>query len=231
MEYGKKMGKMLAMAVLAAGVATAGAQGGASGAVAVQDGPGMGQGMGQGMGPGPFFRHQFVMRRPPMEQAFGSMGVARFWHDPAIISQLKITDEQQKSMDDILQQHRESLVDLDASLEKAELKMRPMLQADQPNESAIEGQIDAIAQARANLEKANARFLLAIRAKLTPEQWKGLRQMREERMERFRDGGHRRMILRKQGPPPPGAPQGAPDGGPDVAPGSGPGSGPGGFME
>ena len=217
MEYGKKMGRILAMAVLAAGVAAAGAQGGTP--PTGQDGP--------GMGPGPFFRHQFMMRRAPMEQAFGPMGVGRFWHDPGIISQLKITDEQQKSMDEILLQHRETLIDLDASLQKAELKLGPMLQADQPNESEIEGQIDAIAQARANLEKANARFLLAIRAKLTPEQWTALRQIREQRMERFRDGGRRRMMLHKQGPGPQGAPQGAPDGGS----GSGPGNGPGGFME
>ncbi len=207
-EYGKMVWRMLAVAVLAAGVA-AGAQDAA---------PPMG-----GPGGAPVFQRGFGFRRPPMEQAFGPMGVGRFWHDPAVISQLKITDEQQKSMDDILQQHRESLVDLDASLQKAELKMGPMLQADQPNESEIEGQIDAIAQARANLEKANARFLLAIRAKLTPEQWTALRQIREQRMRQFRDGGHRRAITRKHGPPPPGAPQGAPDGGA--------GNGPGGFME
>jgi periplasmic protein CpxP/Spy len=219
MGYGK-MGKMLAAAVLAAGVAAAGAQGGAP---AVQDGPGMGQGQGAGMGAGPFFRHQFVNRRPPMERAFGAMGVARFWHDPAVVSQLKITDEQQKSMDEILQEHRESLIDLDAGLQKAELKMGPMLQADQPNESEIEGQIDAIAQARANLEKANARFLLAIRAKLTPEQWKGLRQLRQQRMERFQNGGRRRMMNHRNGPAPQGAPQGGPDGGPGSAPGNGPG--------
>jgi periplasmic protein CpxP/Spy len=228
MGYGK-MGKMLAAAVLAVGVAV-GAQGGAQ-AVA-QDGPGMGQGPGRGAGP--FFRQQFGSRRPPMERAFGAMGVARFWHDPAVVNQLKITDEQQKSMDEILQEHRESLIDLDAGLQKAELKLGPMLKADQPNESEIEGQIDSIAQARANLEKANARFLLAIRAKLTPEQWKGLQQLREQRMDRFRDGGRRRMMTRRQGPGPQGAaPQGAPaDGGPDggpggAAPGSAPGNGPG----
>lgn len=216
MRYGKKIWKMLAVAVLAAGVA-AGAQ---------DAPPPGGPGMGPGQDRGPVFRHGFGFRRPPMEEAFGAMGVGRFWRDPAMVSRLKITDEQQKSMDTILLQHRETLVDLHASLEKAELKLGPMLQADQPNESQIEGQIDAIAQARANLEKANARFLLAIRAKLTPEQWKGLQQIRAERMEQFRKGMgmHRRVIIRRQGPPPQGAPNG---GGQD----GGPGNGPGGFME
>ena len=44
--------------------------------------------------------------------------------------------------------------------------MEPLMRADQPNETAILAQIDKIAQARAELEKANARFLLAIRGKL-----------------------------------------------------------------
>jgi len=46
------------------------------------------------------------------------------------------------------------------------------MREDQPNEAAILAQIDKVAQARAELEKANAAFLLAIRARLTPEQWK-----------------------------------------------------------
>ena len=41
--------------------------------------------------------------------------------------------------------------------------MEPLMSADEPNDAAILAQIDKVAQARAELEKANARFLLAIR--------------------------------------------------------------------
>jgi hypothetical protein len=71
-------------------------------------------------------------------------------------------------------------VDLKGSLEKADIDLEPMMRDDQPNEAKILSQIDKVAQARAELEKANARFLLAIRAKLTPEQWKQLRALRGE---------------------------------------------------
>ena len=50
--------------------------------------------------------------------------------------------------------------------------MEPLVKDDQPNEASILAQIDKVAQARAELEKANARYLLALRSKLTPEQWK-----------------------------------------------------------
>ncbi len=42
------------------------------------------------------------------------------------------------------------------------------------DEAQVLGQIDRIAQARAELEKANARMLLAFRGVLTLEQWKKL---------------------------------------------------------
>ena len=41
--------------------------------------------------------------------------------------------------------------------------MGPLMKADTPNRSAIEAQIDKVVQARADLEKANARFLLDVR--------------------------------------------------------------------
>jgi hypothetical protein len=82
-------------------------------------------------------------------------------------------------MDDILLSHREKLIDLRASLEKAELSLEPLMKEDQSNEAQILAGIDKVAQARAELEKANARFLLAIRGKLTPEQWKQLQADRE----------------------------------------------------
>jgi Spy/CpxP family protein refolding chaperone len=105
----------------------------------------------------------------------------RWWNNPAVADRLKLTDTQRKAMDDTLQQHRETLVDLRGSLEKSELELEPMMKQDQPNESQILAQIDKVAQARAELEKANARFLLAIRSKLTPEQWK---QMEADRASR-----------------------------------------------
>jgi len=172
-----------------------------SGAVGAQaqDGPGFGE------------------HRPPMERALGPRGDhGHWWNNPQMVEKLKLTDEQRKAMDAILLEHREKLVDLHASLDKAELQMEPLMRNDQPNEGQILAQIDKIAQARADLEKANARFLLAIRGKLTPEQWKTLQTERENRMERrgWDHGDHGRGGVNHErngmhdAPPPPGGPQG-----------------------
>ena len=184
-----------------------------------------GSALAQGPGGGPGAGPGFGEHRPPMEKAFGAQGGhGRWWNNPKIVERLKLTDAQRKSFDEILLAHREKLVDLRGSLEKAELELEPLMGDDQPNETRIVVQIDKVAQARAELEKANARFLLAIRSQLTPEQWKKVQEFRANRgLERSgwgRDGqgqggwkpggqGPGGQYQRQAPTPPAAAPQGA----------------------
>jgi Spy/CpxP family protein refolding chaperone len=180
-------------------------------------------------GPGPGMG--FGDHRPPFERAMTAAGEhGRWWNNPKVAERLKLTDAQRKAMDDTLLQHRETLVDLRGALEKSELELEPMMKEDQPNESQILAQIDKVAQARAELEKANARFLLAIRSKLTPEQWKQLQADRAARQAAREQGGPGRGnwhpgARQREGmppasgdgqgaPPPPGGPQSMMDEGP-----------------
>ena len=185
-----------------------------AGLTAAAQGPGEGmeRGIGPGM-PGP----GFGMHRPPLETILGPHGAqGRWWNNPAVVEKLKLSDDQRQQMDAILLNHREKLIDMRAAVEKAELQLEPLVGTDQPNESQILAQIDKVAQARAELEKANARFLLALRAKLTPDQWKELKTMRAERIQHMDRGErfeHRRAPGHRDGgdpqpPPPPPAPQG-----------------------
>ena len=109
--------------------------------------------------------------RPPMERAFhGPPG--RWWNNPEMAQKIGLSADQQKKMDDIFQQSRLRLIDLNAALQKEETIMEPLMSADTPDEGKVLAQIDRVAQARAELEKANARMLLGIRRVLTPDQWK-----------------------------------------------------------
>ncbi|MGA2115886.1 MAG: Spy/CpxP family protein refolding chaperone [Bryobacteraceae bacterium] len=111
-------------------------------------------------------------RRPPMERRLE--GPPRWWENQAMAQKLGLTADQQKKMDDIFQQSRLKLIDLHATLEKEEAIMEPLMAADQPDETKLLAQIDKVAQARAELEKANGRMLVGMRRILTPEQWKKL---------------------------------------------------------
>jgi Spy/CpxP family protein refolding chaperone len=163
-----------------------------------------------------------------MERALGPRGEhGRWWNDPAMVEKLTLTEDQRKAMDAILLQHRETLIDLRGNVDKAELGMEPLMRDDQPNEANILAQIDKVAQARAELEKANARFLLAIRGKLTPEQWKTLQAARSDRMQ-HRGWGHGDQRPEGEGrhmgrPGQQGGPQGGPPAGPQGRVEDGPG--------
>ncbi len=94
--------------------------------------------------------------------------------DPGLVQKLGLTADQQKRIDALFQQNRLKLIDLSAGLQKEEAILEPLLEADRPDESQVLAQIDRIAQARAELEKANARMLLGFRGVLTLDQWKKL---------------------------------------------------------
>ena len=131
------------------------------------------------------------------------MAGGRWWSQPATVQKLGLTADQQKKMDDIFQQNRLRLIDLNATAQREEVTMEPLMAAETPDEPKILAQIDKIAQARAELEKANARFLLGIRHVLTPEQWKKL-EADTSRPEAGRGAGR----IGPGGPPNPPAPAG-----------------------
>jgi len=115
---------------------------------------------------------------PPLERALLPGPHGKWWDDPNTVQRLSLTADQRKRMDDVFQQHRLKLIDLHAAVQREETIMEPLVAADQPDENKIVAQIDKVAQARAELEKANARMLLAIRRVLTPEQFQKLQPAR-----------------------------------------------------
>ncbi len=156
-------------------------------------------GAGGGMGGGPLM-------------GLGLQG--KWWNRPALVRRLGITPAQQAKMDEILQQHRLKLVDLRANLQKAEIQLEPLVNADEPNDEQVMAQVKNVAEARAQLEEANARLLLAVRHQLTPTQWQQMRGMIAERRDRMQQMMQMQRMnqMRRQGMD--AMPQ---DGGPDGA--------------
>lgn len=112
---------------------------------------------------------------PPVRSGHSLASPGGKWWDKAeIVKRLEITPEQQKKMDDVFQQSRLRLIDLRAALQKEEVVMEDLMKGPQLDDAKILPAVDRIAQARAELEKADARLLLALRHVLTPEQWQKL---------------------------------------------------------
>jgi hypothetical protein len=102
----------------------------------------------------------------------------RWWDDPMFAQDLGLRPEQKSKMDDIFNAHRAEIFGAYSSLLTEEATLEKITQEAHPDETGLFSAIDRIAQARASLEKANARMLLAIR-----------REMDDKQLERL--GSHR----------------------------------------
>jgi Spy/CpxP family protein refolding chaperone len=114
-------------------------------------------------------------------------GLGEWWKNPEIVSKLQLSEEQVKKISETSLDHKLKLIDLQADLEKQELRLQPLLDLDQPDGSKVGAQIDLITTARGRLEKENTMMMLDIRRWLSVEQWKKLKSLEatEERKKVF----------------------------------------------
>ncbi len=124
----------------------------------------------------PVAPHGSMKPLPPMGRQRTMAPGGRWWLDPATAERIGLTEDQRAKLAEIYHANRLRLIDVNASLQKEQLIMEPMMEADRPDQAQVLAQIDKIAQARAELEKANARMLFGFRGVLSQEQWKKLQQ-------------------------------------------------------
>ncbi|HYH01076.1 MAG TPA: periplasmic heavy metal sensor [Terriglobales bacterium] len=149
----------------------------------------------------PKVRKEFRIHRVgPDHLVFNRMpGGARWWKNSEVVQKLGVSEAQVQQIERIFQDSRMRLIDAKAALEKQEVQLEPLIQADNPDEGQITSQIEKVAAARAELEKTNALMQVAIRRVLTLDQWKKLQSMQPHAV-----GPHRISIPLP--PPAPGAP-------------------------
>ena len=113
---------------------------------------------------------------PSYSAEFGP-ALGAWWKNSEIVAKLQLNNEQVRKISQTFLDHKLKLIDLQADLDKQELRLQPLLDVDQPDESKVGTQIDAITAARGRLEKENAMMMLDIRRWLSVEQWKKLKSL------------------------------------------------------
>lgn len=94
----------------------------------------------------------------------------RWWDDKHFAKDLKLRADQQHKMDSIFEDHRADLLRHFETLEDEQNKLETLTRAKVLDEPALMAEIDRVAQARAELEKANTRYLIEIRNQMDPDQ-------------------------------------------------------------
>ncbi len=139
----------------------------------------------------------------------------KWWENDRVVEHLRLTEDQQAEIGDLVYESATRMIDLNAAVEKAKLALENQVDRRDLDAAAVRQAFKAFQDARRALETERFEMLLAVRVVLTPEQWEKMLSMREK-LDRMRQ--------RRDGPPPPGRrPPGR------FPPGGGPGGeGPGG---
>jgi Spy/CpxP family protein refolding chaperone len=111
------------------------------------------------------------------------MPEGKWWKRPRIAHEIGLTDDQAKRIEDIFVRERPKLIDLKANLEKRQFDLQTAVENNAPRPE-VEKKLDAVENARKDLQKTRVLMLLDIKNELKPEQWEKLRQMREDARER-----------------------------------------------
>ena len=81
-------------------------------------------------------------------------------------------------LDQTFYDHKLKLIDYGADMEKQDLKLQTLLDADVPNEGQVEAQVDQVLSARGKLEREFTMMNLDLRKVLSLDQWRQLKSIR-----------------------------------------------------
>jgi Spy/CpxP family protein refolding chaperone len=138
--------------------------------------------------------------------------MGQWWKNPEIATKLQLTDAQITQLNQVFFDHKMRLIDYGADMEKQDLKLQNLLDADQPNESQVSAQVDQVLAARGKLEREFTMLSLNLRKVLSLDQWRQLKTVRG-------DAGPGGRIMRfKQQFGGPGGRPGDDPGSPDMPP-------------
>ena len=151
-------------------------------------GHGMEQGPGQACqhGPGPMGPGRCCMGGG---QGFGDDGQPPLERLLMLADELGLNEQQREQFKKMQVDFRMQMIDREAEVEKAELRLRTMMTDENAVEVEVGRAIDDVARLRADVQKLRYGHRKQMRGVLTDEQFEKLQKMREEHREQKMDQG------------------------------------------
>ena len=115
---------------------------------------------------------------------------------------LKLSDEQEKALRDIRVETGKKMIDLRAAMQKKRLDLRPMMDDPSASRDAVEAAVKDIAALQAEMKMTMFDADRNVMAKLSPEQQEIWKELRQKRMNGFREKAGRGMRGGYRGGPP-----------------------------
>lgn len=113
----------------------------------------------------------------------------KWWKRPRIAAEINLTAEQTREIERIFTRSRPRLIDLKADLEKKQGYLQDALDDPNADRRTIAARVEAVEDARGELQKTRILMVLDMKQVLKPDQWDRLVRMqqefRQQRRERF----------------------------------------------
>lgn len=107
--------------------------------------------------------------------------LGKWWKNSEIVTMLHLSESQVSSIEQVFLQHRIGLAEANAEFKEREASLKDLMESDDPDEGAVLAATEAVAGARAALERTNSAMMVGIRRCLTVEQWQKLKALQELR--------------------------------------------------
>jgi Spy/CpxP family protein refolding chaperone len=91
---------------------------------------------------------------------------------------LNLSDDQVQQIRTTAREYRDRIVDLRASMEKADNALNDLMEEDRPDQQKLFAAVDRLVAARAELTRVFSQMAVRMRLVLTPQQWKELQRRR-----------------------------------------------------
>src|SRR3954447_16026295 len=128
----------------------------------------------------------------------GELG--KWWQNSEVAKKLQLSDGQIGQLDQTFYDHKLKLIDYGADMEKRDLKLQTLLDADVPNEGQVEAQVNQVLEARGKLEREFTMMNLDLRKVLSLDQWRQLKSIQGQGVAGIAGGGNG-IFFRKVLPP------------------------------
>ena len=101
---------------------------------------------------------------------FGSRSNYKWWKDPQIVSELNLSEEQVKSIDEIFSKYKKRFVGYQKKLRNSEVELKKELQDPNVTKEEVLKTIDRIEDTKAAYIRTKVEMYLKVKDVLTPQQ-------------------------------------------------------------
>lgn len=118
----------------------------------------------------------------------------KWWKRPRVAAEIGLTREQTEEIERIFVRARGRLIDRKAELEKRQGELQDSIEDESADRESIAEKVDAVENARAELQKTRALMLIDMKRVLRQDQWERLKEIQQAAR---RATEQRRMRLRE----------------------------------